>query len=130
MADVFVCSSQWQEPLARVHYEAMAAGVPVITTDRGGNAEVIKHKVNGYIVRDYTSATSFANAINYMLTNKEKASAMAVKGRQLVDSNYTFEHVAQRLNNIYMGAYSSTPTSLSRLSVSKKEAARLLRFTE
>ncbi|KRE49262.1 glycosyltransferase family 4 protein [Paenibacillus sp. Soil522] len=98
MADVFVCSAQWQEPLARVHYEAMAAGVPVITTDRGGNAEVISHKVNGYIVRDYTSASSFADAINYMLTNKKEASAMAVKGRQLVDSNYTFQHVAQRLN--------------------------------
>lgn len=127
MADVFVCSSQWQEPLARVHYEAMAAGVPVITTDRGGNAEVISHKVNGYIVKDYTSASSFADAINYMLTNKKEASAMAVKGRQLVDSKYTFEHVAQRLNKIYMGAYSSAPTSLSRISVSKKGAVRMLR---
>lgn len=127
MADVFVCSSQWQEPLARVHYEAMAAGIPVITTDRGGNSEVISHKINGYIVRDYTSASSFADAINYMLTNKKEASAMALKGRQLVDSNYTFEHVAQRLNKIYMGAFSSAPTPLSRLSVSRKGAARLLR---
>lgn len=127
MGDLFVCSSQWQEPLARVHYEAMAAGVPVITTDRGGNAEVIKHKINGYIVRDYKSSTSFAKAINYMLINKEKAMAMAIKGRQLVDSNYTFAHVAERLNNIYMEAYSSKPTSLSALSVSKKKDARTLR---
>ncbi|MCY8887189.1 glycosyltransferase, partial [Bacillus spizizenii] len=37
MADVFVCSSQWNEPLARVNYEAMAAGTPLITTNRGGN---------------------------------------------------------------------------------------------
>lgn len=43
MADAFVCSSQWQEPLARVHYEAMAAGVPIITSRRGGNPEVIEH---------------------------------------------------------------------------------------
>lgn len=41
MGDVFVCASQWNEPLARVHYEAMAAGLPIITTNRGGNAEVI-----------------------------------------------------------------------------------------
>jgi glycosyltransferase involved in cell wall biosynthesis len=127
MGDVFVCSSQWQEPLARVHYEAMAAGVPVITTDRGGNAEVIKHKENGYIVRDYTSSTSFAKAINYMLTKKEKAMAMAQKGRQLVDSNYTFEHVANRLNNIYMKAYSDQPTSFSALKTSKKKDVRMQR---
>lgn len=127
MADVFVCSSQWQEPLARVHYEAMAAGVPVITTNRGGNAEVITHKDNGYIVRDYTSANSFANAINYMLANKEEASAMAVRGRQLVDSKFTFAHVSDRLNKIYMGAYSSSPTPLSNASVSKRKSARPLR---
>ncbi|MGM0879818.1 MAG: glycosyltransferase family 4 protein [Bacillota bacterium] len=127
MGDVFVCSSQWQEPLARVHYEAMAAGVPVITTDRGGNAEVIRHKENGYIVRDYTSPTSFAKAINYMLTKKDKAMAMALKGRQLVDSNYTFEHVAKRLNNIYMHAYYSKPTSFYALTTSKKKVARKLR---
>lgn len=41
MGDIFVCASQWNEPLARVHYEAMAAGLPIITTNRGGNAEVI-----------------------------------------------------------------------------------------
>lgn len=128
MGDVFVCSSQWQEPLARVHYEAMAAGVPVITTDRGGNAEVIRHKENGYIVRDYTSPTSFAKAIIYMLTKKEKAMAMALKGRQLVDSNYTFEHVAKRLNNIYLNAYSGKPTSFSALNTSKKKVARKLRL--
>ena len=41
MGDIFVCASQWNEPLARVHYEAMAAGLPIITTNRGGNAEII-----------------------------------------------------------------------------------------
>ena len=39
IGDVFVNMSQWKEPLARVHYEAMAAGLPIITTNRGGNAE-------------------------------------------------------------------------------------------
>ncbi|MFF2090008.1 glycosyltransferase family 4 protein [Paenibacillus sp. NPDC058174] len=123
MGDVFVCSSQWQEPLARVHYEAMAAGVPVITTDRGGNAEVIRHKWNGYIVRDYTSSDSFADAINYMLTNKEEAGEMASRGRQMVNDFYTFEHVADRLDKIYMEAYNSEPTPLSAITVSKYKSA-------
>ncbi|MND03742.1 hypothetical protein D3C83_237110 [compost metagenome] len=59
-----------------------------------------------------------------MLANKKEASEMAVRGRQLVDSHYTFEHVAQRLNKIYKEAYASAPTSLSGLSVSRKKAAR------
>ncbi len=49
-ADLFVCTSQWQEPLARVHYEAMAAGLPIVTTARGGNPEVIVPNENGVVV--------------------------------------------------------------------------------
>lgn len=125
MGDVFVCSSQWQEPLARVHYEAMASGVPVITTDRGGNAEVIQHKWNGYIVSHYKSPSSFANAINYMLTNRDEARLMAERGREMVDGYYTFNHVAERLNKIYTDAYNSEPTPLANSIVSKRKRARL-----
>ncbi|MGG4146297.1 glycosyltransferase family 4 protein [Paenibacillus algorifonticola] len=125
MGDVFVCSSQWQEPLARVHYEAMAAGVPVITTDRGGNAEVVQHKRNGYIVRTYNSADSFADAINYMLTYRDEARTMAYRGREMVEGFFTFKHVADRLNKIYLDAYRSEPTPLSKITVTKLKS----RFT-
>ncbi|HYG57336.1 MAG TPA: glycosyltransferase family 4 protein, partial [Symbiobacteriaceae bacterium] len=45
--DLFVCASQWEEPLARVHYEAMATGLPIVTTGRGGNTEVMEEGGNG-----------------------------------------------------------------------------------
>ena len=59
MGDLFVCSSQWNEPLARVHYEAMAAGIPIITTNRGGNAEVMNQGKNGIIIDDYDQPKAF-----------------------------------------------------------------------
>jgi len=33
VGDIFVCASSGMSP-ARIHYEAMAAGLPIITTDR------------------------------------------------------------------------------------------------
>jgi len=57
VGDIFVCASQWNEPLARIHYEAMAAGLPIITTDRGGNAEIFEDNVNGIIIKDYKIRT-------------------------------------------------------------------------
>ncbi|XID93928.1 glycosyltransferase family 4 protein [Paenibacillaceae bacterium WGS1546] len=114
MGDVFVCSSQWQEPLARVHYEAMASGIPIITTNRGGNAEVIRHRVNGLIVNRYQSATAFAQAINYMFSNPDEAKEMAYNGRRFVKSDFTFVHVANRLNNVYKEALGVAMVSLRK----------------
>lgn len=48
-ADVFVLSSS-NEGWANVILEAMACGTPVIATDVGGNAEVVKSEELGYIV--------------------------------------------------------------------------------
>ncbi|WP_372663938.1 glycosyltransferase family 4 protein [Cohnella sp.] len=114
MADVFVCSSQWQEPLARVHYEAMAAGVPIITTKRGGNPEVIKHGVNGLVAENYQNPSTFASMINYMFSNPDDAERMARNGRQFVESDFTFDHVANRLLRVYKEAYGIATTNRRR----------------
>lgn len=63
-ADLFVCASIWQEPLARIHYEAMAAGLPIVTTARGGNPEVIEPGKNGLIVKKPEDPREFADKIN------------------------------------------------------------------
>ena len=104
IGDLFVCSSQWQEPLARVHYEAMGTGLPIITTNRGGNAEIFDHLVNGFIIDDYTNPDAFAQAISYIFTNEDKAIEMARSGRKFVEQNFGFEHVANRLENLYLEA--------------------------
>ncbi|MCL6588068.1 MAG: glycosyltransferase family 4 protein [Anoxybacillus sp.] len=100
-ADVFVCSSQWHEPLARVHYEAMAAGIPMITTNRGGNAEIVQHKKTGFVIDDYANPAAFAEAIHYMLVHESEAEAMARRARAEVEEKFFFSHVAERFINVY-----------------------------
>lgn len=46
--DVMVSSSAW-EGLPRTVVEALAAGVPVVSTDVGGVAEVVRHRDNGWL---------------------------------------------------------------------------------
>lgn len=100
-ADLFVCTSQWQEPLARVHYEAMAGGVPVITTNRGGNSEVILDQHNGLLIDDYSNPNAFAEAINYCFSNPEFTNWIAANGRKFVETNFQFSHAADRLERAY-----------------------------
>ena len=47
-ADAFAILSRWPEPLSRAGLEALAASLPIITSDRGGNQELITD--NGIIV--------------------------------------------------------------------------------
>ena len=94
MGDVFVCASQWNEPLARVHYEAMAAGLPIITTNRGGNAEVVEGCGNGIVMKDHKDPDEMAGHISFLLDNPNHAREMGRKGRKLAEEKFNWERVA------------------------------------
>lgn len=97
IGDIFVCASQWLEPLARVHYEAMAAGLPIITTERGGNPEVIQNNINGLTVKEYDSSDVMAEKIAYLLENQNVARDMGEKGRRFAEEKYNWNRVAYQL---------------------------------
>ena len=91
--DIFVCPSQWQEPLARVHYEAMAAGLPFLTTARGGNPEVVIDQ-NGLIVEQPEDPIEFAKKLKILLTNPKLRQKMGQTGRRLAEERFSWERVA------------------------------------
>lgn len=97
IADIFVCASQWREPLARIHYEGMAAGLPIITTNRGGNSELFQQNVNGIVIDDYDNPDAMAEKISYLLDNPDKAYEMGQIARQDAIKNYSFKRVAKQL---------------------------------
>ncbi|PKG24255.1 glycosyltransferase family 4 protein [Niallia nealsonii] len=100
-ADLFVCTSIWQEPLARVHYEAMAAGLPIVTTARGGNQEVISLGENGFVIENPEDPANFAEKISEVLSNKALMQSMGKRGRELAVSNYNWSRVAHEIMEVW-----------------------------
>ncbi|MDT8860610.1 glycosyltransferase family 4 protein [Alkalihalobacillus sp. MEB130] len=100
-ADVFVCPSQWQEPLARVHYEAMASGLPVITTARGGNPEVITPNKNGFVVEQPEDPRAFADLIAPLLSNSNLSKKLGQNGRKLVEEKFTWDRVISDILDVW-----------------------------
>ncbi|EJL46093.1 spore coat protein SA [Brevibacillus agri] len=98
--DIFVCPSQWEEPLARVHYEAMAAGLPFVTTKRGGNAEVIIGG-NGLLVEEPENPQSFATQLKQLLSSRDLQRRMGNSGRQLAEQRFTWERVAREVLDVW-----------------------------
>ncbi len=101
--DIFVCSSQWQEPLARVHFEAMASGMPIITTARGGNPEVITPYENGLIVEEPEKTMCFVEKISELLSNEELCHKMGQNNRMLAESKFFWERVANDILEVWEG---------------------------
>jgi spore coat protein SA len=100
-ADVFVCPSQWQEPLARVHYEAMASGLPIVTTARGGNPEVITQDENGYVVDQPEDPQAFADLLSPLLSNPKLCKTLGQNGRKLAEEKFTWSRVINDISDVW-----------------------------
>jgi spore coat protein SA len=100
--DIFACTSLWDEPLARVHFEAMAAGLPFLTTARGGNPEIVVNN-NGLIVENPEDPYEYADKLNMLMSNPGKRKEMGSNGRALVEKHFTWERVANEILSVWEG---------------------------
>lgn len=85
-ADLFVCSS-YEESFPRVIMEAMACGVPVLSTAVHGIRDLLSSGVNGWLLpAGHTQA--MAEGLQHLLANPELAQALAARARTTVVANF------------------------------------------
>jgi len=99
MADIFVLPSR-SEGFSNAIIEAMAASLPVVATDVGGNAEAVKDGVSGYLVPPEDPAR-LAAAILQLLANPSQAKSMGAAGRSIVAERFTIEAMMKRIVRTY-----------------------------
>jgi glycosyltransferase involved in cell wall biosynthesis len=97
--DVFVLSSL-SEGMPLVNLEAMACGVPVITTDVGGAAEAVLDGQSGLVVPP-ADPDSLARAIGRLESNRAEAARLAAAGQDRVMNNFTVATTFSRLQSVY-----------------------------
>ena len=83
--------------------EAMACGVPVLTWNDGGTAEVIVHKETGYVADSFED---MIRGIRYCYEHRERLGAAA---RQVVIDRYQWKDVALEYGAVYEEAVSNKP---------------------
>ncbi|HEV2238906.1 MAG TPA: glycosyltransferase [Ktedonobacterales bacterium] len=90
-ARVFVCpSTDPGEVLPTVVLEAMSRGVPVVATDVGSMAEVVRNGETGLLVAGGDSP-ALASAVSRLLADPVEAAGLAIAAQNLVRTWYTFE---------------------------------------
>jgi len=66
--DGYVCSSK-SEGMNNALLEAMASGLPVIVTDVGDNAQIVRHQVDGMVIKP-NSVESLASALETLVESE------------------------------------------------------------
>jgi glycosyltransferase involved in cell wall biosynthesis len=93
--DCFVITSE-NEGLANALLEAMALGIPVITTPSGGVTEVIKDGENGYIV-NREDVPALVNRIQQLYTQIELRRNLAQKAYQTIQKQFSPSVMANKI---------------------------------
>lgn len=101
-ASVFVLPSH-SEGLATVCLEAMACRDAVVATDVRGNSEVVMPGKTGLLVPK-KEPRALANAIEYLLENPDLRERLANNARELVEENFTWKKVTDRILEAYLTA--------------------------
>jgi colanic acid/amylovoran biosynthesis glycosyltransferase len=86
--------------LPTVIMEAMAAGLPVISTPLGGIPEMVEHEVNGELVPERDPAAICA-AMERLISDPERARRLGDRGRQIAREKFPIERSAQMLQMLF-----------------------------
>lgn len=98
-SDVFAFPSL-AEGSALVTYEAMATGLPVITTPNSGS--VIRNGIDGLIVPPRDSQ-ALAERMLLLHRDPDLRRELGLRARQTILEGYTWEHYRQRVRSVYDG---------------------------
>ncbi len=100
-ADIFCSPSVWEEPFGLVNVEAMASGLPVVSTRGGGVPEVFAD--GGGVLVQQGSATELASALEGLIRNRVRRRELAMEGYSSFQRNFTWKTAHRRYREVLAG---------------------------
>jgi glycosyltransferase involved in cell wall biosynthesis len=102
------CLSSKGEGFSNAILEYMAAGLPTVATDVGGNGEAIDNGKTGYLVRDRTPE-AFADPIIKLLSDERLRTTMGKRSYERCQSLFNVDHCIRQLEDYYAALIDERP---------------------
>ena len=99
-ADIFAFAPIWDEGFGLPPVEAMAAGLPVVTSRSGTVPETVMDGVTGFVV-EKNNVEELAQALLLLLRDDDRREAMGRAGRRRVLQYFSWDAIAQGLRDRY-----------------------------
>jgi glycosyltransferase involved in cell wall biosynthesis len=106
-AGFYVASSR-KEGISLTLLEALAVGLPVVTTDVGGNPEVVEEGVTGRLVRS-NDPQALAKAIVQTCDEQTHWNEMARAARRRVEQHFDITRMIDAYEDLYREALDHLP---------------------
>ena len=100
-ADIF-CLPSWEEGFPLVILQAMASGLPVVTTDASGAQDIIISGIEGEIV-SAGDIDALAQALQCLVEDPVRAQEMGAAARARVNDGFDWASYGSRAYDIYRG---------------------------
>ncbi len=103
-ADIYL-SSSLSEGISNAVLEAMAIGLPVVSTNVGGMPEVIQTEITGLLVEPY-EPDQIARAIKRFVEEPDMKDGCIKNARELIEADFGFERLVQVFDQNYQSLIS------------------------
>lgn len=100
--DIFVLSSH-EEGISNAVLEAMASGLPIVTTNAGGMAEAVRNGIEGFVV-PVRDIEALAERIRQLLLDAPLRERMGKAARARAEAEFSLERQADVFEEIYSAA--------------------------
>ena len=94
------CLPSYREGMPKALLEAMACGLPCITTNAPGCRDAVWHEDNGLLVA-IKDAEALAEAIKRLLQNPDERLRMGARGRERAETEFNQEFIIQQMLDVY-----------------------------
>lgn len=96
--DIFIFPAVWEEPFGRAWIEALASGLPLITTATGGAKDYLCHEKNCLIFAP-KKTEALANSVLRILQDVSLFNRVTKNGRELVEKHFFFSEFIDNLES-------------------------------
>jgi len=98
-SDIFVLPSR-SEGFSNAIVEAMAAVLPVVATDVGGNAEAVTSEVSGFLVPS-EDPLALASALMKLVGEAQMRERMGLAGREIAEKRFSTDVMMRKTVAVY-----------------------------